>query len=80
MVLPFVGNVFRKIFGTRNDRLVKRYQAKVGIINSFEAQMRSLTDPQLRQKTQELRDRHANGESMEQLRPEALSVPPMLTS
>src|ERR1051325_6206229 len=49
--------LFRSIFGTKNDRELKKLQPLVGRINEFETQYQSLTDDQLRAKTTELRDR-----------------------
>src|ERR1041385_7838032 len=49
--------LFRTIFGTKNDRELKKLQPLVGRINEFETQYQSLTDDQLRAKTTELRDR-----------------------
>ncbi len=74
MAIPFVGNLIRKIFGTRNDRLVKRYFAKVALINSLESQMRQLTDAELRAKTSAFQERIVKGESPDAIRPEALAV------
>ncbi|MEX2212727.1 MAG: preprotein translocase subunit SecA [Phycisphaeraceae bacterium] len=74
MFVPFVSNLFRKIFGTRNDRLIKAYLARVALINEFEPQMRKLSDNELRAKTDEFRQRIANGTPAADIRPEALAV------
>ncbi len=64
----------QKIFGSRNQRLVKQYQKTVVLINALEPQIESLTDDQLRGKTAEFRQRIANGELLDVLLPEAFAV------
>ncbi len=64
----------QKIFGSRNQRLVKQYQKTVAAINALEAQVEKLTDDQLRGKTDEFRQRVAGGESLDKLLPEAFAV------
>ncbi|KVG85131.1 preprotein translocase subunit SecA [Burkholderia ubonensis] len=64
----------QKIFGSRNQRLVKQYQKTVAAINALETQIENLTDDQLRGKTDEFRQRHAAGESLDKLLPEAFAV------
>ena len=59
--IPVIGPMLNKIFGSRNDRFVKRYTQRVQEIGALEAEMRPLTDQQLRDKVGELRDRHDNG-------------------
>ena len=44
-------NVFKKIFGSRNERLIKQYMQKVRAINALEPAMEKLTDEELRGKT-----------------------------
>jgi len=53
------GKLLTKIFGTNNERVIKRLLPNVSLINSFEAQMLPLTDEQLRAKTVEFRARIA---------------------
>ncbi len=67
-------NVFKKIFGSRNERLVKQYMQKVRAINALEPAMEKLTDAELRGKTDEFRERLAKGETLDQLLPEAFAV------
>jgi len=67
-------NILTKIFGSRNDRLLKQYQAAVSRINAMEAQLEQLTDDGLRAKTQEFKDRFTKGESRDLLLPEAFAV------
>jgi preprotein translocase subunit SecA len=64
----------QKIFGSRNQRLVKQYQKTVTAINALEPQIEQLTDDQLRAKTGEFRQRIASGESLDKLLPEAFAV------
>ncbi|MFM0205240.1 preprotein translocase subunit SecA [Paraburkholderia fungorum] len=64
----------QKIFGSRNQRLVKQYQKTVTAINALEPQIEQLTDDQLRAKTGEFRQRVASGEALDKLLPEAFAV------
>jgi len=64
----------QKIFGSRNQRLVKQYQKTVAAINALEPQIEQLTDDQLRAKTDEFRQRVASGESLDKILPEAFAV------
>ncbi len=63
-----------KIFGSRNDRLLKTYRKSIERINALEPQYEKLDDEQLRAKTQEFKDRVAAGESLDQILPEAFAV------
>jgi preprotein translocase subunit SecA len=67
-------NILTKIFGSRNDRLLKTYRKTVDQINALETQYEKLDDGQLRAKTQEFRDRVAAGEALDALLPEAFAV------
>ncbi|RYY69863.1 MAG: preprotein translocase subunit SecA, partial [Comamonadaceae bacterium] len=67
-------NFLTKIFGSRNDRLLKQYRRRVEQINGLEPQFEQLSDEQLRGKTQEFRDRVAKGEELDALLPEAFAV------
>jgi preprotein translocase subunit SecA len=69
-----ISGLLRKVFGSRNDRLIKQYAQTVKRINAFEPAIQSLSDEQLRAKTVEFRDRHARGESLDDLLPEAFAV------
>jgi preprotein translocase subunit SecA len=60
-----------KIFGSRNDRLIKQYRRTVEQINGFEPALEKLSDEQLRGTTQEFRDRIGKGEELDDLLPEA---------
>ncbi|WP_296509213.1 preprotein translocase subunit SecA [Rhodoferax sp.] len=67
-------NILTKIFGSRNDRLLKQYRAVVTRINALETQFETLTDDGLRAKTQEFKDRVSKGESLDAILPEAFAV------
>ncbi|HEU4441020.1 MAG TPA: preprotein translocase subunit SecA [Burkholderiales bacterium] len=69
-----IGNVLTKIFGSRNERLLKQYSRTVAEINAFEPALAALSDAALRQKTDELKKRHADGASLDELLPEAFAV------
>jgi preprotein translocase subunit SecA len=67
-------NILTKIFGSRNDRLLKTYRKTVERINALEAQYEKLDDDQLRAKTQEFKSRVAAGEELDAVLPEAFAV------
>jgi preprotein translocase subunit SecA len=69
-----ITNVLTKVFGSRNTRLVKRLGHDVARINALEAGLVPLSDEQLRAKTNEFRNRIANGESVDSLLHEAFAV------
>ena len=69
-----ISGLLRKVFGSRNDRLIKQYAQTVKRINAFEHAIQALSDDQLRAKTDEFRERHAKGESLDDLLPEAFAV------
>ena len=69
-----LSTLFRKFFGSRNDRLVKQYGQKVLEINALETSMQALTDEALRAKTDEFKQRFIAGETLDQLLPEAFAV------
>ena len=66
--------LLKKLFGSKNEREVKRMLKTVQVVNSLEEQMVALTDEQLRAKTQEFKARIAKGETLDQLLPEAFAV------
>lgn len=63
-----------KVFGSRNDRLIKQYRRQCAAINKLEPTIKALSDDELKAKTQEFRDRLAKGETLEALLPEAFAV------
>jgi len=67
-------NFLTKIFGSRNDRLLKQYRASVVRINAMEAELERLSDDDLRAKTGLFKARSAAGESLDALLPEAFAV------
>ena len=69
-----ISTLFKKLFGSRNERLVKQYAQKVQQINALEPAMQALSDDELRAKTTEFKQRYANGESLDKLLPEAFAV------
>ena len=70
MVLNFI----QKIVGTKNDRELKQVQAQVTRINDWENPVKELTDAQLRDKSSEFRKRYQEGESLDEILPEAFAV------
>jgi preprotein translocase subunit SecA len=69
-----ISSILTKIFGSRNQRLLKQYQRVVERINALEPQVSALSDEALRAKTAEFKQRHAQGETLDQLLPEAFAV------
>ncbi len=67
-------SMFKKVFGSRNERLVKQYLQKVKAINALEPAMEKLTDAELAGKTAEFKSRLENGETLDKLLPEAFAV------
>ncbi|NDE46411.1 MAG: preprotein translocase subunit SecA, partial [Betaproteobacteria bacterium] len=63
-----------KIFGSRNQRLIKQYQQVVGRINALESSVNTLSDEALADKTHLFRERLGRGESLDALLPEAFAV------
>ncbi|GGY09548.1 preprotein translocase subunit SecA [Paludibacterium paludis] len=69
-----ISTLLKKVFGSRNDRLLKQYRQVVARINALEDGMRSLSDEALAGKTAEFRDRLGKGETLDDLLPEAFAV------
>jgi preprotein translocase subunit SecA len=69
-----LSKIVKTVFGSRNDRIVKKLNQRVSRINQFEPELQSLDDAQLKQKTDEFRQRFADGETLEQLLDEAFAV------
>ncbi|MEY4074510.1 MAG: hypothetical protein RJA29_1867, partial [Pseudomonadota bacterium] len=67
-------NLLTKIFGSRNDRLLKQYRKTVERINALESSLESLSDDELRGKTDLFRQRLAQGATLDELLPEAFAV------
>ena len=66
--------IISTIIGTKNDRELKRMRKIVTKINSYESSIQALSDDELRQKTEEFKQRHQAGESLDKLLPEAFAV------
>jgi preprotein translocase subunit SecA len=69
-----VNSILKKLFGTRNDREIKRLWAYVERINAFEPKIVSLSDNQLKDKTPEFKKRLEAGETLDDILPEAFAV------
>ena len=69
-----MANFLTRIFGSRNQRLVRQYAKSVKMINSLEEGLQALDDEALKAKTSEFKKRYADGETLEQLLPEAFAV------
>ncbi|MEQ9860886.1 preprotein translocase subunit SecA [Pectobacterium cacticida] len=69
-----VMNILTKIFGSRNDRTLRRMRKNVDVINRLEPEMEKLSDAELQAKTLEFRARLEKGETLESLLPEAFAV------
>lgn len=66
--------LIKKMFGSRNERTLRRMEKSVSLINTLESQMQVLTDEQLAAKTSEFKSRFANGETLDELLIEAFAV------
>ncbi|MGY0505485.1 preprotein translocase subunit SecA [Luteimonas sp. e5] len=69
-----LNNLLTRVFGSRNDRLLRQLDRIVDKINALEAGMQALDDDALKAKTEEFKRRHAEGESLDKLLPEAFAV------
>ena len=67
-------NILTKIFGSRNDRLLKTYRKTVERINGLEPQFEKLSDEELQAQTESFKQRIAAGETLEAVLPEAFAV------
>ena len=67
-------NFLTKLFGSRNDRLLKQYRKTVSRINAMEPEYEKLSDEQLKAKTQEFKERVVKGETLDDILPEAFAV------
>lgn len=72
--MTMFGKILRTIFGSKNDRELKRMGKKVKLINELEPTFTELSDEQLRGKTAEFKKRHEGGESLDALLPEAFAA------
>ncbi|MEJ2322751.1 MAG: preprotein translocase subunit SecA, partial [Gammaproteobacteria bacterium] len=69
-----LNKIFTKVLGSRNERLVKKMSKLVARVNAFEEDVKALSDEELKAKTGELRQRNAEGESLDALLPEAFAL------
>ncbi|GAB56399.1 preprotein translocase subunit SecA [Glaciecola punicea ACAM 611] len=69
-----VVSLFRKVFGTRNARLLKKLRKTVNQINAFEPEFEALSDDELKAKTKEFQTRIADGETLEKVKVEAFAI------
>ncbi len=69
-----LSKITRSLFGSRNDRIIKKLQQRVNRINQLEPEMQALDNAALRRKTEEFRSRIEAGETLEQLLDEAFAV------
>ncbi|MGC9008873.1 MAG: preprotein translocase subunit SecA, partial [Halothiobacillaceae bacterium] len=69
-----MGKLFSKVFGSRNDRILRRLRKQVAAINALEPAMQALSMDELAGKTQEFRDRLAQGATLDELLVEAFAV------
>lgn len=69
-----ITDTLKKLFGSRNDRLLKTYRKSVNQINALEPAIQALSDDALRAKTVEFKERLAKGEALDDLLPEAFAV------
>ena len=69
-----IGKALTKVFGSKNDREIKQLRKIVVRINDLEPSIEPLSDDELKGKTVEFRERVANGESLDDLLPEAFAV------
>jgi len=69
-----IQGLLTRLFGSRNERLLKTYRKTVAAINALEPSVTALSDEQLAGRTVEFRERVAGGESLESLMPEAFAV------
>ena len=69
-----LGKIARKIFGSANDRFIKKQYKIVNKINALEEDFVKLTDDELKAKTDEFRSRLKNGETLDDILPEAFAT------
>ena len=69
-----ISNILTKIFGSRNERLLKQYGHVVRRINALDAPTAALSDDELRARTVKLRERVGNGEELDSVLPEAFAI------
>ena len=68
------GKLFAKLFGSRNDRFLKKLEKQVQQINALEAEYEALSDDQLKQKTQEFKQLLSDGSALDDILPQAFAT------
>jgi len=74
MAFPVLGGIGKKLFGTRNERMVKRYLRVVDQVSAREQATLQLTDQQIREKTEEFKKRIVAGEKATDMIPEVFAI------
>src|SRR5918993_278597 len=69
-----LNSLLTRIFGSRNERLLRQFQKSVARINAMEPELEKLSDSELQAKTVEFRQRISDGATLDQLLPEAFAV------
>ncbi|KAF1714201.1 preprotein translocase subunit SecA [Pseudoxanthomonas yeongjuensis] len=69
-----INSLLTRVFGSRNERLLKQLQRSVGKINALEPELEKLSDEALKAKTPEMQKRIADGEALDKILPEAFAV------
>lgn len=69
-----LNTLIKKLFGSRNERTLRRMEKAVDAVNAFELQMQALTDVELAAKTQQFRNRFKDGETLNELLAEAFAI------
>jgi hypothetical protein len=69
-----LNSLLTRVFGSRNERLLRQLQRSVNKINALEAEMQKLSDAELQAKTPEFQQRVQAGESLDKILPEAFAV------
>ncbi|MGI6032322.1 MAG: preprotein translocase subunit SecA [Coriobacteriales bacterium] len=69
-----MANIFSKILSAGEGKEIKQFRGRVGEINYLEDEISALSDEELRAKTPEFRERYENGETLDELLPEAFAV------
>jgi preprotein translocase subunit SecA len=69
-----MANLLKKVFGSKNDREIKKLQPLVRRINAEEEELKKLSDAELKAKTAEFKERYEKGETLDELLPEAFAV------
>ena len=66
-----IGSVLKRVFGSANERIIKRLHQQVALINELEPEFEALSDDELKACSDKFRARLSNGEDLDDIRPEA---------